>query len=156
MGSLNNIQETGERIIMGTVNSILECAAEKDMLLTPLKLQKLLYINYGLQLAGGGDEREYMAFEAWTYGPVLPDIYHAYKHLGGEIIRHTLTDSNNDIVVLNNQHHVEYTIKQYGHYSGMQLVDLLHRPDGAWWKAFSKGRNTLIEHKDIKNDFDGD
>lgn len=145
----------GNRIIIATTNSMLDCAAEKEILLTPLKLQKLLYINYGLELAEGRSPREYMEFEAWTYGPVLPMIYHNYKHLGGELIKNKLTDSNGNVIVLVNNDPVIFTIQQYGHWRGTQLIDLLHQKDGAWWKAFSAdGNNTPIDHAAIKREFE--
>lgn len=147
--------DEGNRIIIATTNSILECAAEKNILLTPLKLQKLLYINYGIELTEGKGFREYMKFEAWTYGPVLPMIYHKYKYLGGELIKNKLTDEEDNVIRLIHNNHVLYTIKEYGNLRGAQLVDLLHRKEGAWWKAFSvSGNNTPIEHEEIKNEFE--
>lgn len=145
----------GDRIIIATTNSMLDCAAEKEILLTPLKLQKLLYINYGLELAGGRSIREYMGFEAWTYGPVLPMIYHKYKHLGGGLIKNKLTDGNGNVIVLVNNDPVIFTIQQYGSWKGTQLIDLLHKKNGAWWKAFSTdGSNALIDHAAIKREFE--
>jgi uncharacterized phage-associated protein len=55
-----------------------------------LKLQKLVYYAQGLYLALHDASLFPERIEAWAHGPVVPDLYHAYKQHRGEPI--TLTE----------------------------------------------------------------
>jgi uncharacterized phage-associated protein len=56
-------------------------AAERlgSILVTPLKLQKLLYYVQAWHLVFKGTPLFYEDIEAWVHGPVVPDVYHRYK-----------------------------------------------------------------------------
>lgn len=49
-------------------------------LISNLKLQKLLYYAQGFYLALYDEPLFAESVEAWTHGPVVPELYHAYKH----------------------------------------------------------------------------
>lgn len=71
-------------------NYFLELSAKKDI--SPLKIQKLVYIAHGWHLALYGEPlvRDELA-EAWEYGPVFPSIYHEFKEFGsGPILKPAL------------------------------------------------------------------
>lgn len=55
-------------------------------LISHLKLQKLLYYAQGLYLAMTGAPLFPERIEAWQHGPVVPDIYQAFKGWGGNPI----------------------------------------------------------------------
>lgn len=50
--------------------------------LSNLKLQKLLYYAQGHYLAEYGSPLFDDAIQAWAHGPVVPAVYHEYKHCG--------------------------------------------------------------------------
>lgn len=54
--------------------------------ITNLKLQKLLYYAQGAHLALHNEPLFPERIEAWTHGPVVPDVYHRYKQHGSEPI----------------------------------------------------------------------
>src|SRR5215510_7158653 len=54
--------------------------------LTPMKLQKLVYFAHGWSLALTGVPLIKDAVEAWRYGPVIPALYHEFKHNGARPI----------------------------------------------------------------------
>ena len=56
--------------------------------ITNLKLQKLLYYAQGFHLAMFGKPLFKEAIERWTYGPVVPEVYHAYKTYGSGTIEY--------------------------------------------------------------------
>lgn len=69
-------------------NYFLELAEKaSDHSLSPMKLQKLVYFAHGWNLAlSGGTPLILEDIEAWPYGPVIPALYHEFKHFGnGEI-----------------------------------------------------------------------
>ena len=55
---------------------------EGQELLSNMKLQKLLYYAQGLHLALGFGPLFDDEIQAWTYGPVVADVYHEYKEYG--------------------------------------------------------------------------
>lgn len=62
--------------------AILEMAGPVD----PLKLQKLLYYAQGWNLAWYGEKLFPDALEAWTWGPVVDEVYQTYKQHDDEPI----------------------------------------------------------------------
>jgi len=63
-------------------NYFLELGRVDGIPIDPLKLQKLLYLAHGWHLATQGEPLLNEAIEAWPYGPVVPSVYHAFKHFG--------------------------------------------------------------------------
>jgi len=55
--------------------------------LTNLKLQKLVYYAQGFYLALYDEPLFPEHIEAWTHGPVVPDLYHALKQFGSEPVK---------------------------------------------------------------------
>lgn len=133
-------------------NTILKGCENVGIYISPLKLQKLLYLNFVAHLQNGGDEIDFMVFEAWAYGPVIPDIYHFYKDLGSNMINR-LVSMDGKMYHLRSDEIARDTISRYGRLHGYQLIDITHKKDGAWWKAYIKGRNEKIENTDIRAEF---
>jgi uncharacterized phage-associated protein len=67
-------------------NYFLDRAESDGRPLTPLKLIKLVYIAYGWVLALLGRRLFDENIEAWKHGPVIPSVYHEFKHYGGNPI----------------------------------------------------------------------
>jgi uncharacterized phage-associated protein len=44
--------------------------------ITQMKLQKMVYVAHGLYLASHNEPLIKENFQAWRFGPVVPDIYH--------------------------------------------------------------------------------
>lgn len=61
-------------------------AAQKGIKVCPMKLQKLAYYCHGYHLSVTGEPLVAGEFEAWSYGPVHPDIYQQYKQYGKSVI----------------------------------------------------------------------
>jgi uncharacterized phage-associated protein len=61
-------------------NYFLDRAREEGRDITPLKLIKLVYIAYGWNLALTGEKLFDEPIQAWQHGPVVPSIYHEFKH----------------------------------------------------------------------------
>lgn len=55
---------------------------EAGDLISNLKLQKLVYYAQGFHLAIYNIPLFHEPIEAWTHGPVIPDLYHEYKQYG--------------------------------------------------------------------------
>ena len=144
-------------VVASRVNALLECAIKKGMYLTPLHLQKLLYIDYGVYLYRGFDVLEELDFVAWPLGAAIPSLYHYYKHLGAQNIEDKVLDEDGECYTLKDIDKTisNYTIDIYGHLDSTSLIRLSMSYRGAWNKAFKKNNEwgEKINHKDIKDEF---
>ena len=79
-------------------NYFIEKSLDSGVDLTPMKLNKLVYIAHGWYL--GLSDRPLIgeAAQAWKYGPVIPSIYHRFKAYGGAQI--TSLEPANDLVTI--------------------------------------------------------
>ena len=93
--------------------------------LTNLKLQKLAYYAQGFHLAIFDNPLFDEAIEAWTHGPVVPELYQAYKQYGKTPV--PIAD-NFDINVLDKDaiNLIEEVYRVYGQFSAWQLRNMTH------------------------------
>ncbi len=64
------------------VNYMLDNAEKYGVIITPMKLQKLLYFANGWSWAFYNKPLISDECHAWQYGPVYPSVYNAYKSFG--------------------------------------------------------------------------
>lgn len=94
--------------------------------ITHLQLQKLLYYAQGTHLAMVGRELFASKIEAWTHGPVVPDLYPVFADFGSNPIpphcgRDDATMSEEDRATL------DRTWQTYGRFSAWHLREKTHR-----------------------------
>lgn len=63
-------------------NRFLVVAKSCGQELTPMKIQKLVYYAHGWHLAIKATSLIDEQVEAWPFGPVIPSLYHAFRHFG--------------------------------------------------------------------------
>jgi uncharacterized phage-associated protein len=64
-------------------NHFLDLAQDSRGTLSPMKIQKLVYFSHGWHLSiNNGRALIDEAVQAWTYGPVIPSLYHEFKKYG--------------------------------------------------------------------------
>lgn len=98
--------------------------------ITPLKLQKLIYYCYVWQLVAG--EKKFEAtFEAWTHGPVEPEIYSIYKRYGGKPI-----PGKKNIFTISPL--LDFIMDSYAVYTAIELSKTTHL-ESPWKKYKSSG-----------------
>ena len=117
-----------------------------------MKLQKLVYLAHGWNLAFTGQPLIQEQFEAWKFGPVCPPLYRSYKQYGSGPIP-ALVNGQGAL-----DHGSEYIVKEawrvYGARTGMNLSDLTHEPGSAWSQVFSsKLFNVTIPNDFTQNEF---
>lgn len=129
-------------------------AEAEDADLSNLKLQKLLYYAQGHHLARTGKPLFRETIEAWSHGPVVPQVYRAFKEFGSADIR--LPDSD---AFMWDQIDAETTDllisvwNTYGEFAAWRLRNMTH--DEAPWKGNFKPheRNLEIPQQDMLNFF---
>lgn len=136
--------------------------------ISPLRLQKLVYISHGWYLALRDRELvddEYA--EAWEFGPVFPSLYHEFKDFGAKPI----TRKAQDLVlskkrfdfetvvpeIIHDDHDTQGFLSEvwlvYEKYTPPQLSALTHAPGTPWKKTRDKDpgkRNAAIPNDLIK------
>jgi uncharacterized phage-associated protein len=112
-----------------------------------LKLQKLLYYAQGVHLALRDkplfDER----IEAWTNGPVIPEVYTAYKQHGSSAIPPEQIDASAYSSEV--QEVLDEVYEVFGQYSGWKLKNMTS--DEPPWKNTT--RSEIIKLDDLKEYF---
>ncbi len=115
---------------------ILFSACKREILITNLKLQKLLYYSQAWYLAIVDrplfDER----IEAWVHGPVVPPVFGSFKQFRARPITAIPFDGNiepgcNDRTISD---HIAEILDVYAKFTGGQLESLTHR-EQPWLEA---------------------
>jgi len=137
--------------VQAVADYLLRCGVDADTpeqsdLLSPLRLQKLLYYAQGYALAVTGRPLFEEPVRAWRCGPVVESVYRAYERLGAHGIDPTpppsaepLTPRERDIAWM--------AWAEYGQYSAHRLAAMT-RAEPAWVEA--RGALPAGEKSDAK------
>lgn len=120
----------------------------KQYSLTPLKLQKLLYLAQGWSYVWDNSAAFPDEFEAWQYGPVNEKVYEEFKRYGrSEIPEREGIEFLKDLDVTET---LTAIWNEYGKKTAYDLVELTHQQK-PWHDAYSQG--TKIINNSIKQYF---
>jgi uncharacterized phage-associated protein len=147
-------------------NYFLDCAWKAGSEMTPMKLQKLIFFAHGWHLASVDAPLVVDPIEAWTYGPVIPSVYHAFKGFGsGAITAHATYFDFKEFDFKTPQIKVEDTSARevldavwgvFKDTSAIELSKLSHVSDGPWAAAregSNEKKGTIIRDDLIKEYF---
>lgn len=137
---------------------IFEVASDSGRSLTPLELVKLTYLSHGWHLAFTGEPLVSEAVQAWQYGPVYPELYHAIKHFraspvtkvppaGTELFGTRELDEVSVQIIIS-------VFAAYKSLNGVQLSALTHQQGTPWDLTWDGTRNKQIANELIKAHFD--
>ena len=136
-------------------NSFIFKARKENIPLSPMKLQKLIYITYANYLQRYGEELFPDRFAAWRYGPVLEEIYYEYRDFGANSIDRYFVDSSKEAKKVSDSGEVGEIIGEvweaFKNCSGSYLSVLTHQVGTAWRKAVENKKNYL-DDAEIVND----
>lgn len=124
--------------------------------LTPMKLQKLIYFSEYWYFKKMNEHLVDEMFYRWTYGPIIPSLYHKLKNYKAHEVKSQLSWVNQNPETGKTEIYTPYipkdaeaphfyineVIENYGDYSGFQLSKLSHGKGGIW-KAGEKGSPIL-------------
>ena len=141
-------------------NQFLTLSWRDDKPITPMKIQKLLYIAQGYSLVECSKPMLNEVFEAWKFGPVLSTLYQACKHFKGTKIDKAIKDidpvtgeemppemiTDPDVLGI-----IAYVWDQFKDISAIDLSDWTHAQDGPWYLV-TKGGTEILRHQDVPND----
>jgi len=138
------------------VNDLISWADRRDLTVTPLQAHKLVYLAYGEILAETGQQLFEEPIEAWKFGPVVPDLYHALKRYGSGPITEPLPKRGTHIRMIDRLRpartqdddvaaKLHDVWNRYAHLPGEELVRLTHLPGTPWHLVWNRmgGRERL-------------
>ncbi len=144
-------------------NEFLDLAKNEQKEITNLKLVKMMYIAQGLSLAFFDKPLFDSDIEAWRYGPVVPPIYHEFKHFRDKPISEKSVDFRNGFGASNcegffepkledenKKKVVELTWNWYRDISAPRLVELTHSEGTPWSLTYIPNENRVISNELIR------
>ena len=148
-------------------NMFLELGERDNIPISPMKIQKLIYLAHGYYLYLYKQPLVGESFQAWKFGPVLPSIYHKCKYFDRKGISSKLLivdDLQSNIEPPRpsdeNVHRVvKFVWKRYSKYDPMILSQWTHDVNGPWAKAKKWYRvnqiwgTPIIDHESIREYF---
>jgi uncharacterized phage-associated protein len=149
------------RIPLRIANNFIEWGLRGGQPVTPLRLQKLLYLFYARNLHIWGRPSFPDDFEKWPKGPVLREVYETLKTYGGSPIDRAIRDIRGNVnrIVPDDEYFLPVfrdVTNRFGRASAHDLVALTHDgPPGmgyetAWMKAPCIG--AAISQRDARED----
>ena len=114
-------------------------AAKDDRSLSIMSLLKLSYIAHGWRLALHDEALFHNRIEAWQYGPVIPDIYHAFRQQGITVSKPVPIIGNSDELDQEVKRFLGQIYDIYGAMPPLRLSKLTHIEGGPWHIARNLG-----------------
>ena len=140
----------------------------KELSVGTVKLNKLVFITFGF-ISHFCDRYLFSEeIEAWRYGPVVPSLYHEFKHFGRTPISEgsyatfqveNQIDFSIEIIapVVDKKKEDEKVIKwmdrifnSYGHLDAFALVDITHKIETPWSITYDGTKNKSVDREVIK------
>lgn len=141
--------------------------------LTQMQLQKLVYFAHGWNLALNGEPLVTEPPEAWTYGPVFPDLYDHTKYFGKGAIGRTITPDDDEAarfftrsksgrpayqarLTPRERSIIDHVWRRYGTLTGGKLSSLTHQPGTPWFQTYrhGEGKNQPIDNRLIREHYE--
>ena len=136
---------------------VVNYANENNMIISNLKLQKILYF---IQMEFLIQKKNIVCFkddiEAWDFGPVVSEVYQEFKKYGAlniPPISYVYDDSNGllNLKKIKYESHIcdkdkeiiNNVINECNEFSASQLVEITHN-QSPWINAYSSGKNSVI------------
>lgn len=126
--------------------------------ISPMKVQKLVYMAHGWNLAMREEPLIEESVQAWSYGPVIPNIYYELKKYGNSDI----SDEFSSKIHLDSEtlEILDFVWTAYSKYSAIHLSNMTHEKNTPWEQVMSKGNGsvpffTVIDNKVIKEHYQG-
>lgn len=138
-------------------NNILQRSFMENIVVTPMKLQKLMYFISCEYAKETNSELLSEDFCVWQYGPVLPSVYNEFKAFHGNQITTYAKDANGNSFAYdedtapNLKAAINRIWSSFKNKSGIELSRITHEENSGWSKAFLS-RQERITKEQMKAD----
>lgn len=127
-------------------------------ILTPMKLQKLIYFAHGWHYGLFNEPLITESFQTWDYGPVVPSLYHTLKRYADQRVTDKIEDAFGDEFKSPNHQGTLLLLDQiweiYGHVDGLRLSNMTHEPNSPWDRLLERlpnGQTSITRNREIPN-----
>lgn len=130
---------------LDVANTFLVRAKKEKIDISPMKLQKLIYILYKVYLQKNGFKLFEGPFEVWQYGPVISSVYQIFQKYKSNRITEYYFNADGTYNTVRFQHNprfdeaFEFVWRKYKRLDGTYLSQLTSQPSTAWAKADQRG-----------------
>jgi uncharacterized phage-associated protein len=155
-------------------NYFLTLAETDGKKLSPMKVQKLVYLAHGWHLGLTGKPLLDEQVQAWSFGPVIRSLYDEFREFGPDDINRKAVEI--DCVVGPDPLDVQFKIYQpaiddnttedntftrrlldrvwkvYGNYSAVQLANMTHESDSPWDEVSRRYGGSIPKYTTIPQD----
>ena len=140
-------------------NYFIDLASSSQKGIYQMGLMKRVYITHGFCLAlldKSALDPRFDVVEAWKNGPVIPSVYHSFKHNGTKkiteksfFVMNLLENGELDIQTPQLEEDdfkkiAEFVWTRYIDFTDYKLVELTHRPGTPWDLCYKEGKNNII------------
>jgi uncharacterized phage-associated protein len=140
-------------------NYFIDLAGNEGIELKQFGLMKRVYATHGFCLAilnQSALDPRFDVVEAWKNGPVIPSVYHSFKHnknnpireksviaeFTGKDIEFRTLELGDDCGAVKEV--AEAVFEKYRGFSDMKMIELLHREGTPWSLCYEEGKNNRI------------
>ena len=134
-------------------SKFIQLGIQKGKPVNPMKLQKMVYFAHGLHLARNNKPLINEEIEAWSYGPVIPSIYHEVKQFGNNEIEENVLDYRLRNLDSDAEHTINLTWEVTKNMSAVQLSNWSHIDGSPWEKTYDGEKHKVIPNEVIKEYF---
>lgn len=134
-------------------NNLLQRAFSENVDITPMKLQKLLYLVYKRYYKITRRPLFGERFEVWKYGPVVRSVYDEFKYKGANRIDVFAAEADGSVLVGNEKvsphfrEALDFVWERYRDVDGIRLSEMTHMEGTAWYKAAKRGDPFLTDEE---------
>lgn len=138
-------------------NNILRRSFADNIDVTPMKLQKMIYLVYKQYYKQTQRPLFGERFEVWKYGPVIKSVYDEFKYKGANRIDVFAKEADGSVLIGNEdtsdpfRKALNSVWQRYRNIDGIRLSELTHRQGTAWYKAAKRG-DLFLDDEDIANE----
>ena len=136
-------------------NELIYRSRNEKVSLSPMKLQKILYFIYRNYLQKTSEPLFSERFQTWKYGPVLYTVYSEFKKYEANGITDYYFSSDGKAYSISEEEVLNNVINdvwnQCKRLGAIQLAELTHREEGAWYRAFERG-SPILDDSEIMKD----
>ena len=140
-------------------NYFVDLAKENNEEIKQLGLMKRVYITHGFCLAvlnKSAINPRFDNVEAWKLGPVIPSVYHSFKHHKNEriteksvFVKEIKNDDGYEFITPKLQDEgvkkiADFVWERYKGFSDTAIVELTHRKGTPWDFCYEEGKNNTI------------
>lgn len=141
--------------VLDIARYVIERSRDTDKTISNLKLQKILYFIQAEFLVTKNQPCFAEEIQAWDFGPVVPDVYYAYRVFGSANIPCIGKSRVSQIISSEDKKILNGIIDECSKYSASELVEITHN-QSPWGKAYKPGQNNEITPESIKKYFGED